>query len=342
MKFCEKCGNKLKEGYAFCDKCGTKVKEEEKKKEKEIDENVEIVEEKEEPKKPKVKEEKEVSPIILSKPPKSGKGMIVFLWILVVLLLASTITFLILWLTKSTSVENYSSGKNGGDVSDPTPTPDNPKKTDPYVGKWEQNVEYKSGNRVTQRTYGMIELKDDGTFETVFYDKDDKSDTYEEFEGTYKIRNDIVTFSYELKGEDTTLELEFKNDKLCLNDDCDDYLVKDGNNKITIYDDDDDDSSEEIKTITYSEYQQLQKDYEDAIVVVIKDGCSWCEKFESVVEEISEEYSTPVYYYEYDGKISVNGTPATVIIKNGYVVDLVEGYKEYSDMEEILDDLGVK
>ena len=330
MKFCEKCGNKLKEGFAFCDKCGAKVKEK-------------VKEEK--------KEEREVRPVVYSKPPKSGKGKFVFLWILVCLLLISTITFLILWLTKPSN-EN-SSSKGGGFNGDPTPTPtatskpsptpDSPKKTNSYVGKWEQNVEYKTGSKVTQRTYGLIELNKDGTFRSEFYDKDNKKDTYEELEGTYKVRNDVVTFSYELKGEETTLELEIKDDKMCLNDDCDDYLVKDGNNKITIYDDDGDDiTTKEIKTINYSQYEQLQKDYEDAIVVIVREGCSWCEKFESVVEDINEEYDTKVYYYEYDGKISVSGTPATVIIKNGYIVNLVEGYKDFSDMADILDELGVK
>ena len=86
---------------------------------------------------------------------------------------------------------------------------------------------------------------------------------------------------------------------------------------------------------------QLQKDYKDAIVVVVKDGCSWCEKYESVVEEIADYYSTPVYYYKSDGKISVQGTPTTIVIKNGYPVETIYGYKEYDAVEKILDDLGV-
>ena len=335
--FCEKCGNKIKEEYAFCDKCGAKVSA-----------KVEKKDHKEE-KKEKIEEERPVPPVPPERPPrppkqKSGKGMLVFLWIMVVILLATTITFLILWLTKSTENSNTSNYNGEKPVVTPTPTP-KPAKTESYIGKWEQNVEYKSGTEVVQRTYGLIELKEDGTFRSLFYDKDDISGTKEEIEGSYKVNNDVVTFKYTSSGVSDTLDLTIKDGKLCLNIACDDYLVKDSyNNKITIYDDDDDDDDNinEIETITYDEYVKLQKDYKDAIVVVVKPGCAWCEKFESVVEKINDYYAIHVYYYNSDGKISITGTPTTIVIKNGYIVDTIEGYKEFSDMETILDDLGVK
>ena len=62
----------------------------------------------------------------------------------------------------------------------------------------------------------------------------------------------------------------------------------------------------------------------------------------TIVEEITENYTTPVYYYEYDGNIKVTGTPTTIVIKNGYVVDSIVGYMTYSVISEKLDDLGVK
>lgn len=341
MKFCEKCGNKLKEDYEFCDKCGAKVgkgspKKHEEKKEKEKEKVV---------KEEKIEEEKVVektvekpAPKYEPKPPKSGKGKFVFLWILVVILLASTVTFLILWLTKPTESNNSNYNKK-----DNTETVDpEPKKDNKYVGKWEQNVEYKTGTKVTQRTYGLIELKKDGTFESLFYDKDNMSKTKEEIDGTYTVSGNKVTFTYKLDGEKETKTFTIKNDKMCIDADCDDYLVKDGNNKITIYNDDDDFDLIDIKTITYTEYENLQKNYKDAIVVVVREGCSWCEKYEEVVEEIADYYKTPVYYYESDGKISISGTPTTIIIKNGYIVDTIEGYKEYSAVADILDELGVK
>ncbi len=332
MKYCEKCGNELKEGYAFCDKCGAKVKAKEEKKEHE-----EKVKEEKIEKKP---EEKPVPPVPPPRPPKSGKGKIIFLTILNILLLAATITFLVLWLIKPT--DSKCSNIKEKDIVDPKPTP---KETNQYVGKWEQNIEFKSGTKVTKRTYGLIELKDDNTFRALSYDKSDISGTKMEIEGTYTVSGNKITLKYKEYGSYETLEVFIRNGKMCRDDDCERYLVRDSyNNKITIYDDDDDDDDDvsDIDFITYSEYENLQKNYKDAIVVVVREGCSWCEKFEDVVEEISEDYDTPVYYYMSDGKISISGTPTTIIIKNGYIVDTVEGYKEYSAMEDILDDLGVK
>ena len=339
MKYCEKCGNELKEGFAFCDKCGAKVSTKETKKEKK--EKEEIKEEVKEEVNEKVEQKKQAP--VAPKKPKSGKGKIVFLTILNILLLAATITFLVLWLIKPTEEKCE---KNYNDDNGNTEKPiDDPKKTDnEYVGKWEQHVEYKSGSKVTQRTYGLIQLTKDGEFKAVYYDEDDKSGTMEETKGTYTIKNNKITFKYKLDGENETLDAYFKNNKLCMDDDCEDYLTKNGNNTIVIYDDDDDDddfTKTSIKTINYTEYENLQKNYKDAIVVVVRDGCSWCEKFESVVEEIDENYVTSVYYYESDGKISITGTPTTILIKNGYIVDTINGYKDYDDMVEALDEVGI-
>ena len=350
MKYCEKCGNKLEEGYAFCNKCGAKVElketkkhedeEEKKDKEEKIErkekaEKVEKVEKVERPVPP------EYPPFPPRPPRRPGRGKIIFLTILNVILLATTSTFLVLWLTKSTDKEcnntNNYSGSGNTEIDKPT------KNDSKYIGKWEQNVEYKNKNnsKVIKKTYGMIELKDDGTFRSVFYDKDDVIDTKEEIEGTYKISGTKVKFEWKSSGVKDSLELTIKNDKMCLDTSCDNYLVKNSyNNKITIYSDEP--AKEEIETINYSQYEQLQIDYKDAIVVVVREGCSCCEKFEPVVEQIADEYTTPVYYYQNDGKISISGTPTTIIIKNGYVVGSVEGYKELSDMEETLDGLGVK
>lgn len=337
--FCEKCGNKLKEDFEFCDKCGAKV---EKKEHKKHHEEKEPEEKKPKIKEEKIKEEKVEKPVPPEppKPPrppkKSGKGKTIFLVILDLLLVGAAVTFLILWLTKSNDCDCKCDKCESTVVDEPK------KEKSKYVGKWEQNVEYKSGSKVTKRTYGLIELKEDGTFEAVFYDKDNISKTKEETKGKYTVKGTEITFSYKDEdGDNQTLDMVIKNDKICLDDDCKDYLVKNGNNKIVIYDDDDD-NVKEIKKIKFTEYENLQKNYKDAIVVVIRDGCSWCEKFESVVEEIVDHYDTPVYYYESDGKISVNGTPTTIVIKNGYIVKTVEGYKEYSAMEDILDELGVK
>ena len=324
MKYCEKCGNELKEGFAFCDKCGEKVEKEKKEIKKE--------KEKEEKKEPVVKE-KIVPPVL---PKKKGKGKIVFLTILNILLLGAAITFLVLWLIKPTDdcdCKNYSNSSNNRN------TVEQPKEEKKYVGKWEQNLEYKDGSKVVQRIYGMINLKSNGRFESLFYDKDDEEDTKEELSGTYTVNGTSVVLSYTQDGSKKTTTMILDDEKLCFKDEVENCLVMSSyNNKVVIQKPV---TSSTIKEIDYTEYENLQKNYKDAIVVVVREGCTYCEKYESVVEEITENYTTPVYYYEYDGNIKVTGTPTTIVIKNGYVVDSIVGYMTYSVISEKLDDLDV-
>lgn len=331
MKYCEKCGNELKEGFAFCDKCGAKIEKAKKDSKKEEKEEKKVV--KEEKKEPVVKERPvpPVPPVPPFPPKKPGKGKMVFLTILNILLLGAAITFLVLWLTRP-----------NGDCSCDCPKcgVEPPVTEKKYVGKWEQNLEYKSGSKVFQRIYGMIELKDNGKFESLFYDKDNKSSTTEEISGTYTVSGSSVVLSYTENGKKQTTTMVLSDKKLCFKDETENCLVKDSyNNKVTIYKDE---PTSDIEYITYTDYVNLQKNYKDAIVVVVHEGCSYCEKYEPVVEEIAENYSTPVYYYENDGKINVNSTPTTIVIKNGYIVDSYIGYMTYSAISEKLDDLGVK
>ena len=336
MKFCEKCGNKIKDGFQFCDKCGAKVGKKEDKKE-------------EEKKETKKEVEKPVYQPIPVKPVKSGRGMTIFLTITSLLLLAAAITFLVLWLIKPTSKDcnpkSYSNGGNDNTEKEPTKKP--VESNDKYIGRWEQNIEYQYKGETIQRLYGLIELRKDDTFRSLYYDKDDIDDTKEEIEGTYTISGNIVTLKYEDFGETETITLKIKDDKLCVDNSCESYLVKDSyNNKIIIEtdgyfaddDDDDDDDYDTIKTITYSEYEDLLDEKEDAVVVVVRAGCSWCEKFEPVVEELADEFYTSFYYYKLDDKIGVDSTPTTLLIKDGKVVKKIVGYYDLETMEDYLSD----
>lgn len=317
MKYCEKCGNKLKEEFAFCDKCGAKIEKKE----------IKI-------KKEEVKEEikkditpSPIAPIII----KKNKGKLIFLSILNILLLAATITFLVLWLTKPTN-SNYSSYKNtNGKTEDK-------KEDNPLIGKWEQTIEYKSKNKVVQTISGSIEFKENHTFKTIYYDKDDKNNSLIEQNGTYSVNGNSIKIEWIENGERNTETITLDNDKLCLDSSCSNYLTKD-NNKTVIYLDE---ATKQIDKIDYNEYNKILNNGKDAIVVVVRDGCVWCEKFEEVVEEIAEEYDTPVYYYEMDSNIDVAGTPTTIIIKNGKIVGLIEGYSYLETVEDKLDDLGIK
>ena len=314
MKYCEKCGNKLKDGYAFCDKCGAKVEKTNKKE--------------------AVEKEVEISPVPIQPiRVKTGKGKFVFLIILNILLLASTITFLVLWLTKPTN-KTYSNNNNNNNNKI-----EEKKEKNPFLGKWEQNIDYVSNDRVIQSIYGSIEFKDNYTFKITYYDKEDKKNTLETLDGTYSVDNNSVKVEWINGNERLNETYTLNNNKLCIKKDCSNYLVKSGNSKIVI---NVDEVRENIRTIDYSEYSKILNTGKDAIVVIVREGCAWCEKFESVVEDISYHYATTVYYYEYDNNIDVAGTPTTIVIKNGKVIDLIEGYKDFSDIEEILDDLEIK
>ena len=306
MKYCEKCGKKLKEGFKFCDKCGTEVKEkEEKKKEKMV--------------------ELKQAPKILPYPPKK-KGKIIFLTIMNILLLASTITFLILWLIKPANKENKKKEKETVN--------------DKFIGKWEQNVDYKSGNKIVQSIYESIEIKNDKTFKMTYYDRDNRYSTKKEYSGTYIIDGDEIIIKCVEDDEKKVDSLTLKNNKLCANYKCDNYLVKNNpNSKITIQTKND--NPDEINTITYEDYKRIKDNNDTAIIVVVQDGCHWCELFEDVVKKINENYITPVYYYKLDDNIGVVGTPTTIIINNG-VEERVSGYKEYNSMKDILDDLNIE
>ena len=102
MKYCEKCGNKLEEGVLFCEKCGTKVKEKEKK---------------------EIKTEEEIiRPVyqVPPRPPKPKGGIL--LTIFAFILFATTVTFMILWLTKLSSSCNTNNSENAENTEIDEPT----------------------------------------------------------------------------------------------------------------------------------------------------------------------------------------------------------------------------
>ena len=314
MRYCEKCGNKLKEGFLFCDKCGAKVED----KVKEVKEvkKEKVVEE--------VKEVKKVEePIYYLPPKKKGKKGIVFLIIMNILLLASTITFLVLWLTKPEKT---------------TKTVNKAKVENKFVGKWEQNIEYQTGKRVVQRIYESIEVKNDNSFRIVSYDKDNIAETKEELSGTYTIDGDKIQITWKDGNKKQSETYELNGNKLCIDSACQNYLLKNGSgNKIVIPIDE----AKAIETIDYDQYNKILNSNNDAIVVVVRDGCHWCESFESVVEDLLKDYNTPIYYYQLDNNIDISATPTTIIIKKGQIIDVIEGYKSLSSMESILDNLDI-
>ena len=96
--------------------------------------------------------------------------------------------------------------------------------------------------------------------------------------------------------------------------------------------------------ITYSEYEEKLNTEAPFVVVIIRDGCSYCEMYEPVVEDVANEYALPIYYInlsnltsdEQNALSSSNtylrknqwGTPTTLFMYGETVVDSIGGYVE--------------
>lgn len=96
--------------------------------------------------------------------------------------------------------------------------------------------------------------------------------------------------------------------------------------------------------ITYNDYKDKVVNNEMFLVVIVRDGCGYCEMFEPVVEEVAGEYKLPIYYInltnisdeEVEELVSTNkylkrnklGTPTTLFMYGENIVDSISGYVE--------------
>lgn len=96
--------------------------------------------------------------------------------------------------------------------------------------------------------------------------------------------------------------------------------------------------------ITYSEYEEKMNTKEPFLVVIVRDGCGYCEMYEPILEEVASEYKLPIYYInmtnlnndEYTALGTSNsylkknqgnwGTPTTLFMYGSTVVDSIPGY----------------
>ena len=96
--------------------------------------------------------------------------------------------------------------------------------------------------------------------------------------------------------------------------------------------------------ITYSEYEEKMNTKEPFLVVIVRDGCGYCEMYEPIVEEVANEYRLPIYYInmtnlnndEYTALGTSNsyfkknqgkwGTPTTLFMYGNSVIDSIPGY----------------
>lgn len=115
---------------------------------------------------------------------------------------------------------------------------------------------------------------------------------------------------------------------------CEDYFVKTSSkdkNSLTL--------NEDPTYISYSDYQNLLNNGENAIVVFVRETCQYSKAYKEILNKVVSNYSTPVYYYELDSEdiSGISLTPTTHIIKNGVNVETIEGKTEYNELSKILD-----
>lgn len=108
-----------------------------------------------------------------------------------------------------------------------------------------------------------------------------------------------------------------------------------------------------INEITYSEYEEKINNEETFLVMIVNDGCSYCEMFIPVMTEVATEYNIPVYSLnladltgdEYNSLSNSNsylkrkqwGTPTTLLMQGKTVIDSISGYKEKENVVSFIE-----
>lgn len=102
--------------------------------------------------------------------------------------------------------------------------------------------------------------------------------------------------------------------------------------------------------ITYSQYEEKLNTEAPFVVVIVRDGCGYCDEYKPVVESVANEYALPIYYInlsnltsdEQNALASSNtylkkeqwGTPTTLFMYGKTVVDSIGGYVEKETFEK--------
>ena len=120
----------------------------------------------------------------------------------------------------------------------------------------------------------------------------------------------------------------------------------------------------EFVDITIDEYLELMKSEEKKIIYIARPNCSYCQLENPIIRRLGSKYDLEIYYldtsdfwddelndYNEDGYKLINsnqtyidnegfGTPNTVIVQNGSVVDAVYQYVEESELKELCESNG--
>ena len=113
------------------------------------------------------------------------------------------------------------------------------------------------------------------------------------------------------------------------------------------------DSFGEIKEINYTDYKTMIDEEKTFIILIVREGCTYCEQFAPIVKEVVEEKQIPIYSIdiatleenEIDEFQASNsylknkewGTPTTLVLQGSEVIDSLSGYTEKEKLVEFLD-----
>lgn len=106
--------------------------------------------------------------------------------------------------------------------------------------------------------------------------------------------------------------------------------------------------------ITYSQYEEKLKQEKPFLLVIVRDGCGYCEQYEPIVREVVEENKVPVYYInlsninedEFNNLSKSNsylkknnwGTPTTLLLQGKTVIDSIGGYVEKNTLKVFIEE----
>ena len=106
--------------------------------------------------------------------------------------------------------------------------------------------------------------------------------------------------------------------------------------------------------ITYAEYEEKIDSEKPFMVVIVNNGCGYCEMYIPVIEEVVSEYKLPIYKLnlanltndEYNKLSNSNsylkrekwGTPTTLLMQGSQVIDSIGGYTEKDSVVDFLEE----
>ena len=108
-----------------------------------------------------------------------------------------------------------------------------------------------------------------------------------------------------------------------------------------------------LHEVTYKEYEKMVENGDAFIVIIERTGCSYCQQYMPLVEEVANEKKIAIIYLNTDNlseedmnKLSTTnkylkrnewGTPTTLFMLGDRILDSIGGYVEKDSIESFID-----